>query len=323
MPPSEVERGQAFGLPLEVAFSLLGLAGRFDDSTPPVRLELARRSELTDVVPEGAPVLSVVRRPDGRVAVRFQGDEDAGYLLASEGYGRFHVDAGARLVRCAPVQRPSGRWQRFLVGQVLPFVAVLRGFEVFHASMVELDGRGVALVAASGVGKSTLAAALVARGARLVTDDVVAVAAAESGPLAGEPGLGLASIRRDAVQRLGPDVVARLGPPVAGDDEAVRIVVDVVDRAVPISSVFFVFRRPVDDPAPLIEPLPTVDPRLLLGASYNFVIRTPDRLTRQLDVCGRLARVASFHRVSLDDDTGPVEVADAVAARAAADPVRR
>lgn len=325
MPPPAGERGRAFGLPLEAGFPVPGLTGppRHGDAARCVRLALVRRSELSGAAAPDAPVLSRVRRPDGRTAVRFVGDDVDGYLLESRGYGRFHIDGDAHLVRCAPVQRPAARWQRFLSGQVLPFVAVLHGFEVFHASMVELEGRGVVLVAASGGGKSTLAACLLARGARLVTDDVVAVDSAATGAVAAEPGLALASIRHDAVARLGADVVTGLGTPVNRDDEAVRIAVDVVDRPVPVSSVFFVFRRPTDRRPPLIESLPTVDPTLLLGASYNFVIRTPDRLTRQLDVCARLARTASFHRVWLDDGTGPVEAADAIAARAAADPAIR
>jgi len=46
---------------------------------------------------------------------------------------------------------------------------------VLHASAVQLDGHAVAIVGASGMGKSTLAAALCRNGCGLVADDVLRI----------------------------------------------------------------------------------------------------------------------------------------------------
>ena len=46
---------------------------------------------------------------------------------------------------------------------------------MLHASAVELDGSAMAFVGNSGQGKSTMATLMCARGARLVTDDVLSV----------------------------------------------------------------------------------------------------------------------------------------------------
>ena len=73
-----------------------------------------------------------------------------------------------------------------MLAQVLPLAAVLRGTHVLHASAVALAGRAVAFMGRSGVGKTTLAGRIVAHGARLMTDDVLAVDdfQARSGPTA-------------------------------------------------------------------------------------------------------------------------------------------
>lgn len=53
---------------------------------------------------------------------------------------------------------------------------ILRGVPLLHASSVDVDGRAVVSVGAAGLGKSTLAAAFVAGGHRLLADDIAALA---------------------------------------------------------------------------------------------------------------------------------------------------
>jgi hypothetical protein len=190
---------------------------------------------------------------------------------------------------------------------------------------VRLGDRGLLFTSFSGGGKSSLAVGMMLRGAQFVADDVVAIDSAghdHRRPLRAEPGFGLASIRHDAVRHFGAAAVERLGPRAGADDDAVRVLVPVEATAVPITILYVIGRA--DGPGrPLIEALDPVDPRLLLASSYNFVIRTPDRMIRHLDVCARLARTARVFRIALPPDLGPVEVAEAVEAHAVAQPVRR
>ncbi len=82
---------------------------------------------------------------------------------------------------------------------VLPVVLLARGFDALHGSAVMLDDGGViVLCATSGTGKSTLALAMTAAGARHFADDTVVYRLADGQPL----GLRLPSpIRVDAAGR--------------------------------------------------------------------------------------------------------------------------
>jgi hypothetical protein len=63
------------------------------------------------------------------------------------------------------------RLSHLVVDHVLPRVLWARGRTVFHATCVAIDGRAVGFVAASGGGKSTLAASLALQGSPLLSDD--------------------------------------------------------------------------------------------------------------------------------------------------------
>jgi hypothetical protein len=58
-----------------------------------------------------------------------------------------------------------------LLGPALAVLLEQRGFLVLHASVVQIGARAIAFLGDSGWGKSTIAAALHARGHRLVSDD--------------------------------------------------------------------------------------------------------------------------------------------------------
>lgn len=62
-----------------------------------------------------------------------------------------------------------------LLGAVLGHVLRLRGVLCLHASVVAVEGNAIALIGASGTGKSTTAAALAARGFSALTDDIAAL----------------------------------------------------------------------------------------------------------------------------------------------------
>jgi hypothetical protein len=63
----------------------------------------------------------------------------------------------------------------YLLGQVLSFALVASGAEPLHGTAVAVGAKAIAFIGDCGYGKSTLGAALLARGCPIVTDDVVAM----------------------------------------------------------------------------------------------------------------------------------------------------
>jgi hypothetical protein len=101
---------------------------------------------------------------------------DRQYLLRFPGVARFHLDEPGQTLYWRPLPGASRDHTRhLLLNQVLPRVFAHYGNVVLHASAVEFAAGAVAFLAPSGHGKSTLAAACTARGARHLGDDALMV----------------------------------------------------------------------------------------------------------------------------------------------------
>ncbi len=118
--------------------------------------------------------------------------------------GTFEVESGAE-IRVAP--GPTGDEAALRVGLLGPSLGIAliqRGELVLHASAVEVEGRAVAFVGPRGHGKSTMAAAMVARGHHLVSDDVLTVDfRSEPGRPHVVPGYPQVKLWPDAAEALG------------------------------------------------------------------------------------------------------------------------
>ena len=105
------------------------------------------------------------------------------FLMEVEGVARYLVEGG-REVAVAPLGGDDADVAAFLAGT--PFTALLqqRGVLTLHAASVATDHGAVLLLGRSGIGKSSLAAALVERGFPLIADDVTGVAVADDRAMA-------------------------------------------------------------------------------------------------------------------------------------------
>jgi hypothetical protein len=198
-------------------------------------------------------------------------------------------------------------------------------------------GGAVALVAASGGGKTSLALELVLRGLPLLNDDVLVV---EPGaPIAAHPGPGLANVRRDGSGLAERLEEAGLGRALGETADETRMAIRRHAAPVPLAAVLYLERPAPAERAPAgervsggerpapgeraaagegasggeraaaveraeageratVERLAAVDPRLLLASTFNLALRDPGRLARQLDVCGAIAESCAIYRVS-------------------------
>lgn len=102
--------------------------------------------------------------PDGSVYLRWNRHFE--FLISPDG-GRI---AGR------PFNRASQEsFHAYLLGQVLSYVLLKRGFDPLHGSVVVVDGAAVAFLGDCGYGKSSLAASFIAAGHALLTDDLLVI----------------------------------------------------------------------------------------------------------------------------------------------------
>jgi hypothetical protein len=96
--------------------------------------------------------------------------------------------------------------RQFIFGSTFGCVIHQRGLLALHANAFLHRGEAVLVLAHSGTGKSTLAAAMNERGCAVLADDVCAVHAAPGEEPMVYPGVPQIKLWRDAAERLGKDV---------------------------------------------------------------------------------------------------------------------
>jgi hypothetical protein len=297
-------RAAAFGLTIAGSDAIIGLAGDAaapEPGAPAVRLELTGRAELDRSWPAtGAQRIATQLRTDAHAPMVIDEHPVAGYRMTGSGYGRALIAPRADRVRLAPARSSRLRWQRYLLGQVLPFVAGLNGVELLHAGAVRLGDAVVGIVGGSGRGKSSLVAALVNRGATFVADDVLALTR-RPGSVLGHPGPGVLVLSRAGlalqVRSPGPSLLRAQGEVALALEPA---------PAAPLQALCFL--EGDDAPRVVIENL-SADPRRLLGSAYEAVRRSPERLRTQLELTSELAASARLLRVRRAPDAQPDAVA--------------
>lgn len=151
---------------------------------PPEGAELARIEDAE------RRVFYAVSRSEQGVTLRFYG---ACEFVADPGLREVvaHVDPGI----------DPGVVPVLVSGTLVAVRLMLDGHLVLHASAVDVAGRAVALVGASGMGKSTMATLLCAAGHGLVSDDVLRVARSSDGaPPLVWPGASETRLRKSAIE---------------------------------------------------------------------------------------------------------------------------
>ena len=114
-------------------------------------------------------------RVDAEIRVRCSKLSD-GFRLEFDDTGTFDITQRGRLIAWTPGTSSAMELVRAdLLGGVFSVALHLQGLLCLHGSAVGIDGSAVAFLANKGAGKSTMATALCAAGATLITDDMLPV----------------------------------------------------------------------------------------------------------------------------------------------------
>lgn len=159
--------------------------------------------------------------------------------IRSPDLGTLVMRGGREILLDPPPELNRSILQLIVLG--LPLAALLqqRGFLLLHGSAVKIGGGAVAFVGPSGIGKSTLAASLHARGYELVVDDVVAIRF-DSGTAQVQPGFPQFKLWPDSARALGhdPDKLPLIHP--EQEKRAHRVAHGFsASRAVPLRRIYF------------------------------------------------------------------------------------
>lgn len=171
---------------------------------------------------------------------------DARMVIETSDAGWFRISPDEKLVEVPPDADPVTREVRLLTTPMLLLAAIDQKTSL-HASCVEVEGKAVAISAPGGSGKTTLAAALVGRGHRLMAEDVTILR--EDGQVLAGPDL----------LRLRPDIAPRL----LGDSDF-TVVHENEERVM------------VTTGTPSFEPVPLAAVVLLKSATEQSVRRRDD-----------------------------------------------
>jgi hypothetical protein len=126
-------------------------------------------------------------------------------LLDFPDIGRFLVRNGSEILIEQAPSPDDGEIQVYLLGTAFGVLCHQRGIPPLHASAIDVADGCVAFVGETGAGKSTLVAALAARGHQVIADDVCFLQLGDKADVQVWPGIRRIRLWQDAMVALGCD----------------------------------------------------------------------------------------------------------------------
>jgi len=143
----------------------------------------------------------VVLEGGDRVDGWFQAQNNSRYLMAFQGAGRILIENGREVTVDVDPEGNLTDVRAILMGSAQAALWLQRGLLPLHASVVSINNKALALAGPSGVGKSTLAAALSAEGCAVMADDICAIDTADGAAVL--PITPRLRLWRDALEQFG------------------------------------------------------------------------------------------------------------------------
>lgn len=215
------------------------------------------------------------------------------YLLTVDGVGRYWVRDGRTVVLDPAAGATEDDVRVFLLSSVMGVLAHEHGFLPLHASAVSIDGACVLLAGSSGVGKSTMAAALHRRGHPVVADDICAISLGPGGDPLLQPGYRHLKLWGDALEHVGRELGEHRRIRPGTDKYSVILPGGALPDPFPVSRIFVLTPEMVRlDEEVEVRPLRgRAKVAALLRETYRFrLVAGLGRSGRHLRLCHELAR---------------------------------
>ena len=234
---------------------------------------------------------------------------DGSDYLRWRGLFEFLVSADGRRIACRPSNGISREtFQTYLVSQALSFALLKQGIEPLHATVVVWNGRAVAFLGDCGYGKSSLGAAFLCAGHRVLTDDLLVVRERA------EPGQGFLAYPGPPRIKLYPKMTASLfrhqfaSVPLNPRTRKQVIPLNALQSSqapVPLRAIFVLrppSRRRQSDRVTIRRLSQRRAMLQLITNTFNHMVEDPDRLSRQFIQAGRLSRTVPVKSLSYPRD---------------------
>lgn len=217
---------------------------------------------------------------------------DERYRVWIDGSGWFEIDAEASRIAVPAAEDPVRREER-LWGMPALLAFAARGDVPLHAAALEVDGEAVLLAAPQAFGKTTLAAAFVGAGHRLLAEDLTCLRPAETAAVV--PGPAMLRLRRDVAAALHPRDAVVVGE----DAERVHLAIAPQGRGdcTPVPLRAIVLLDPTEEDAALHAADGAEAIRDLLALSFR--LPTTHALGRSFAELARIVRGTRVWRLSL------------------------
>ena len=217
---------------------------------------------------------------------------DGSVLLSWRDMFEFHVSSDGRMIEGYELKQSSlPALQTYVLGQALSIALVRRGVEPLHATSLVVNDGAVALLGDCGFGKSTLAAAFLAEGHRLITDDVLVLNRDLRGFMV-MPGPQRIKLIPDSAKSVVPDLASsgKMNP--YGSKRIYPLNCQLMQQnPTPLHAIYVI--RPAWSGRGSRITIRTITVRRaiidLVSNTFNVAVREPARLSQQLKFASTLA----------------------------------
>ena len=251
-----------------------------------------------------APAFHEWLNEDGSVYLAFF-RQPGGYLLRFPEMAEFDVAHDGRTACAWPVAGLSpGTLEHLWLNQVLPLALTRQGKLVLHGSAVGVEGRGVAFLGDSGMGKSTLAASFAVSGTHFLTDDGLLLEQ-ENGRPTVVPSHPSVRLWPDSEEALLPQGCDR-APAVSFTDKARLLAGPAIafrSEPAPLGCVYFLDNQEVSEVT--ITPMRPADVLIsCVKNSFLLDINEQQQLSNHFDELARLAELPIHFRLDYPREYG-------------------